>query len=340
MKTSTALKLLAAIILMIAVILGTKKGGLTRAASEKTDFAMGTVVNVKIYGIGNTDEQAAKAIRSIKRLDQTISWRKDSDLAKLNSSYEVGKKNEIDKDLYEAISKAYEICKASDGALDITIRPLANLWNIEEASNEDFKVPTEDEIKEALQDVGYDNIIIEEDGVIIKKEGMIIDLGSVGKGYALDIVKKQLDRDKVGGANVSVGGSILVYGRKPTKENWRVGIRNPKGTVDDYIGFISIEPNKTTFISTSGDYEKYIEKDGKKYHHILNPKTGVCAESEYASVSIICDNGLVSDGLSTACFILGYEKSLPLLEKYNASAIFIDKNNEVKIVGDVKFFSK
>lgn len=341
-KKGFLIKLVAVVLFCAFSVIAYKQGRINNNKPTKTDFAMGTAVSIRIYDIKGVQESADTASRTIRRLDNTISWRfQNGELATINNNYEVGGKNELSEELYEAINKAYEICKDSDGALDITVRPLANLWNIENASSEDFEVPSKEDIEKAMDQVDYSCLEFTEDGkLIINKEGVVIDLGAVGKGYALDVIKKRLERDKVGGANISVGGSIMVYGTKANKKDWKIGIRNPKGNVNDYIGYISIKPNVTTFISTSGDYEKFIEKDGVIYHHILDPHTGEPAKSDYASVTIICDNGLVSDGLSTACFILGYDRSLPLLEKYNASAVFVDKNNEVKIVGDVNYTDK
>ena len=112
-----------------------------------------------------------------------------------------------------------------------------------------------------------------------------------------------------------------------------VGIRNPRGEANDYMGILSL---KDCCISTSGDYEKVLTVNGKKYHHILNPKTGYPAESGLMSVTIVCDSGLLSDALSTACFVMGYEKSLPLLKEFDAEAVFITHDNYVFVTNGLK----
>ncbi|MBQ9279072.1 MAG: FAD:protein FMN transferase, partial [Lachnospiraceae bacterium] len=188
-----------------------------------------------------------------------------------------------------------------------------------------------------------DEVMYEHDNyVVFDKEGMMLDLGATGKGYALDVAYEMLTEHNISGAMVSVGGSILIYGTKDSykKEDntWKVGIRDPKGSQEDLIGYLEYpcEEGFSRYISTSGSYEKYIEKDGVRYHHIYDSKTGYPASSGLASVTVVCDNGLKSDGLSTACFVLGYEKSKELLRHYNAEAVFIDEDNNVTVTDGLK----
>ena len=300
-------------------------------------FAMGTSVSVSLYGADK--DLAAQIEQEIKKLDtDVISWRQDtSELAKLNHAYHTGEAYKVSDQLYTAIVQSLNICRDSKGALDITIRPLANVWNIENASSEDFQVPTDKEIQAALKQVGYESISCGDARTVsIDTAGRILDLGAVGKGFALDIVEEILKKEAVTGATISVGGSILAYGSKPDGSCFRVGIRDPEKDAEEYIGYLELEPDSNLCISTSGDYEKYIEKDGIRYHHILDRSTGYPAESGLSSVTVVCENGLYSDALSTACYVLGYEKSLPLLEKYHAEAVFIDKNNRVTVTDGLK----
>ena len=127
-----------------------------------------------------------------------------------------------------------------------------------------------------------------------------------------------------------------MYGAKKDGSSFRVGIRDPQGDAEDMTGYLEFASNSNTCVSSSGDYEKFIEKDGTRYHHILNRTTGYPAESGLASVTVVCQNGLYSDALSTACYVLGYEKSLPLLQKYKAEAVFIDKENQVTVTDGLK----
>ena len=316
---------------------GISKGDSLADGQTTYSFAMGTSVSVSLYGAQDTEY--AKLEQAIKELDeQEISWRQEgSALYKLNHTYTAGKATEVSDTLYLALTQAKNICRDSGGALDITIRPLANLWNIESATEEDFRVPTDTEIAETLTKTGYEAVTIDASKeVTIDRPDMVLDLGAVGKGFALDIAEQILKEDSVSGGTISVGGSVLVYGAKQDGSAFRVGIRNPQGDAEDMIGYLEFASDSNTCVSTSGDYEKYIEKDGTRYHHILDRKTGYPAESGLSSVTVVCQNGLYSDALSTACYVLGYEKSLPLLQKYKAEAVFIDKENQVTVTDGLR----
>ena len=293
--------------------------------SEKSSIAMGTILTQKVYG-----DFAAKDIENIKAvvdgLDDTISWRKDSsDIAKLNSGATI-------KSAYlrELVSQCSEVSALSGGVFDITVGGVSQLWSIGE---ENERIPADEEIKADLQNVGYGKIRFGEDTLSLS-EGVKLDLGAVGKGAACDMVKAYLDMSDAEGAIVSVGGSILAWGNyNKAGDKWQIAVAHPRNE-GEYLGVLSIDEG---FVSTSGDYERYFEKDGKRYHHILDATTGYPAETDTISVTVICDSGMLADALSTACFILGEEKSEPILEKYGASAIFVDKDLDISIVGEVDF---
>ena len=312
------------------------------------DFAMGTSVQVTVYGNQDKDFKPEEIVKEIKNLDEKIiSWRsEESELYKLNHEHVVGEPYYISHELMKPLMDSAVLSHDSFGALDLTIRPLASLWNIEDATADTFKVPTDKEIKEALKNVGYKDVDIvmfeHDDYVTFNKTDMMLDLGSTGKGYALDVVYNTLEEHNVKGAMISVGGSILIYGEKTgggtENETWKVGIRDPKGGQDDMLGYLEYpcEEGFSKYISTSGSYEKYIDKDGVRYHHIFDGSTGYPSSSGLSGVTVVCDNGLKSDGLSTACFVLGYEKSKDLLRYYNAEAVFIDEDNNVIVTDGLK----
>ena len=325
-------------------------------------FAMGTSISVSVYSEDKSvDENSLKEkiVEDIKRLDQQVlSWRSTtSELGEVNNNT-VGS-TQISEELYVVLKQSLQICKDSEGALDITIRPLAALWNIEGDNQGEFVPPTKEEIDEVLKLVDYEAITLLSERystssaldeakpqsnentnyyVTCASEGIIVDLGATGKGYALDKAKAVLEDSKVEGALVTVGGSILVYGEKADKSSFKVGVRDPLKPNDTnaMIGYLEFAPGTITCVSTSGGYEKFKTYEGKDYHHILDSKTGYPSDSGLLSVTVVCDNGLASDGLSTACFVLGYEKSLPLLEKYDAEAIFMDSNGDIIVTDGLK----
>ena len=213
---------------------------------------------------------------------------------------------------------------------DITVGGVSQLWSIGE---EDERIPADEEIKAELLNVGYGKIRFGENSLSLS-EGVKLDLGAVGKGAACDMVKAYLDMSDAEGAIVSVGGSILAWGDyNKAGDKWQIAVAHPRNE-GEYLGILSVDEG---FVSTSGDYERYFEKDGRRYHHILDATTGYPAETDIISVTVVCDSGMLADALSTACFILGKDKSEPILEKYGASAIFVDKDLDISIVGEVDF---
>lgn len=338
---------------------------------SKTDFVMSTVLSEKIYGTKDVTQDIKEELDKIEK-DQ-LSWREDhSVVSKINADAQKGIKTKLDSDMTSWVEDSLELAKRSNGAFDPTIGRLTRLWNIE---GDNPKVPSKQEIKNTLEDTGYTKIHLEKvesqntantkknvdkdikDNTAKNKETSedtsqntntnesvssiyigdkcTLDLGAVGKGIACDVVQDYLKKQKeVGGAVIAVGGSILLYGSKADGSDWNVAVQNPRGQDGEAMGVLSL--SGTTNVSTSGDYEKYFMQDGKRYHHILDPSTGYPADSGLISVTIVSDSGLLSDGLSTACFILGKEKGQKLLETYGAEGIFIDQNKKVTVTKGLK----
>lgn len=243
----------------------------------------------------------------------------------LFSSSANGKINDPEKKMGDILSKCEELRKSSGGAFDPLLGRLSDLWGFG-TGNE--RVPDKDEINSALNGTGS-AIEINESGIKIPS-GTVLDLGSVGKGIACDEVRGVLENSRIKRAVVSVGGSILLYGEG---EKFTVGIRDPFSESSTESFAVLTLP--ATCVSTSGSYERYFDRDGVRYHHILDPKTGYPAESGLVSVTVVCSDGFMSDALSTACFVLGYEKSLPLLEKYGAQAVFVFNDRSVRVTGSL-----
>lgn len=293
--------------------------------SEKNSVAMGTIVSQKLYGEGSA-KHIDKINLLINSLDDEISWREQSSkVSEINSG-----KTVKSKQIANIIDKCLQVTNDCGGAFDVTIGGVTRLWNIGEDSQ---RVPKKEEIDAQIKNVGSGKISLNGDSVAIKS-GTYLDLGAVGKGAACDNVMTYLKASDIKGAVVSVGGSIVAYGSYNKKgDKWRIAVKHPRNE-NEYLGIISLDEG---FVSTSGDYERYFEQDGKRYHHIIDATLGYPAESGVISVTVVCDSGILSDALSTACFILGEEKSKTLLEKYNASAIFVDSELNVSVVGDIDF---
>ncbi len=317
------------------------------------DFVMGTAMTQTLYPTAKGDAENLAALAEelageVEQLDSdVISWRNESsELAGLNQNYKAGQHYRVSDTLYQITEKSLDICESTGGALDITLRPLANVWGIEDYNQEtdgEFQVPTEEKLQQAAENIGYEAVSTGTEGeeapwIQIEREDRMLDFGATGKGYALDKIYERLqDREELGGCVIAVGGSILVSGTKTDGTDFKVGIRNPWGSENDVMGYIQIPAGTEKIcISTSGNYEKYVMADGRRYHHILDRTTLAPAESGIVSVTVYCEDGLYSDGLSTACFVLGYEASRPILEQYHAEAIFIDEDNQVYVTDGLK----
>ena len=291
---------------------------------EKNSYAMGTIVSQKVYG-----DFGAKHIEKgnllINALEDTISRNvSSSQISELN-------KNGVltHKDTAGLISECVKLSELTEGAFDVTVGKVVDLWDF---GGDNEGIPEKKELEKALKDVSL--IEIKGDTVKLGK-GAEVDLGAVGKGLACDsVISLYKATDGVKGAIVSVGGSIGCFGASNKKgDSWRIAIRHPRSE-NEFLGVLKL---KEGFVSTSGDYEKYFMHDGERYHHILDARTGYPASSGLISVTVICDSGFMSDALSTACFILGEEKSRELLLKYNASAIFVDEEMNITTVGEADF---
>ncbi len=293
--------------------------------SEKNSVAMGTIVSQKVYG-DYSAKHIEKITALINGLDSVISWREDDSLvARLNKG-ETAQSREV----AAIIKKCGEISSLSGGVFDITVGGVVKLWNIGEETE---RVPESYEIEAELKDVDYTKINIDGDSTTLG-ENIEIDLGAVGKGAACDNVMTYLKASDVKGAVVSVGGSIVAYGDYNKRgDKWKIAVKHPRSD-SGYLGIISLDEG---FVSTSGDYERYFEKDGKRYHHIIDATTGYPSDSGLISVTVVCGSGILSDALSTVCFILGEDKSEAILERYGASAIFVDSDMNISIVGDIDF---
>lgn len=302
----------------------------------QSDIAMGTLVSANIYTTGSEEEGteiAAEIFSKLKEIETSyISWREsESEIAAVNNSAGNTEGVEITGKMEEFLTQTLEIAQKSNGALDPTIGELSRLWDID---GENPKVPTQEEIDALLRKNGYQNVTCNNQ-IVQLQENTSIDLGAVGKGIGCDESYLLLKQQKnVTGAVISVGGSILTYGSKEDGSPWGVAITDPMYSGENYMGVLSLEGEN--YVSTSGDYEKYFEQDGVRYHHILNPKTGYPAESGLVSVTVVTQNGLLSDGLSTACFVLGLTDGMKLIETYQAEAVFIDENQNVYVSEGLK----
>jgi len=293
---------------------------------------MGTIIQLKVYG-GNAEKATEEALKRISDIENKMSVNiKTSEITKLNAKAGISGEK-LSADTYSVIEKAVQYSKLTEGALDVTIEPIVKLWGI---GTDKERVPSKDEINEKLKLVNYQDIILDKKNSMIKlkRTNQAIDLGAVAKGYTADELKKVLENNKISSAIINLGGNIYALGNKPDGTSWNIGIQNPLNTRGQYLGTVNITDKS---VVTSGNYERYFIKDGKRYHHIFDPKTGYPSEKGLISTTIVSDKSIDGDALSTSTYVLGLEKAFKLIESMKGvDAIFITSDKKVYVTNGLK----
>lgn len=300
-------------------------------------MCMDTVCSVNLYEDG-TEKLYNEIFQRLDNLEAQFSVTiPESNVSKLNSGAGTGPV-QISEDVTNILEISSAVSKISGGAFDITTDPVIQLWGI---NTERARVPARSEIDEALEKVGYKRMFFADDGVrwAILENGMSINFGAVAKGYAADAVAAILDEHKVRKAILDLGGNIYCYGKKEDGKLWTVGIKNPENPTGTPL--LKISSDEVSVV-TSGIYERYFEKDGKKYHHIFDPKTGCPVENDLSSVTVVCKLSTAADALSTACFVLGKDVALECLPEFEKlfrteiGLVFISKEGKVSATDNLK----
>ncbi len=296
-----------------------------KSPPSRTEFALGTVCTVNLYGKGSVKDYDA-AFSRLREIEATMSASLEtSDIGRINAA--AGKEAVKAKpDTVKVLSFALETARASSGAFDPTVGPVVRLWGI---GTDDERVPATAEIENALVLVNHERVALDAVSglVYLEDAGMRLDLGAIAKGFAADEVAGILRERGISRAIIDLGGNILCMGTKAPGVPWSIGIRNPEISHGEPV--LSIQASDCSVV-TSGVYERYFEKDGKRYHHIIDPKTGRPSDGEVLSVTIIARESMTADALSTAAFVLGRKRGLALVATYpGAEAIFIDRDKRV-----------
>ncbi|MCR5425936.1 MAG: FAD:protein FMN transferase [Lachnospiraceae bacterium] len=314
-----------------------------------TDLLMGTVLSMKVES-GDGDPWKTLYAMGQDLETRELSWRiEGSEVWRINAAAGDPEGLELSPEMEEILTRCLAVSEESGGAFDITLGALTQLWDLDRAALEMqeagsgaestepvYTPPSDEEVRAALARCGYEKVRIEEHRIYLP-EGMRIDLGAVGKGIFLGHAADALQEAPISGT-ISAGGSILTLGNKnrsEPSEPWNIGIVDPADP-SQLAGAIPVPGG--SFVSTSGDYERYVEADGVRYHHLLDPHTGYPvgvkrpvsggAEINYA-VTIVCTDGLLSDALSTACFVIandperGPQQARELAERFGAQMYLV-----------------
>ena len=286
---------------------------------QGTFFAMDTVMDFTIYGESGLIDQSESLIASLESLVSVTD--EHSDIYAIDHTGS----GSLSGNAAELMEQALELCRRTGGALDISVYPIVRAWGFTTGS---YQVPDEETIQSLLPLVDYTQIQYDAaTGVVTLPEGMEIDLGSVAKGYAGQLAAQMLREHGVQSALLNLGGNVQTVGAKPDGSPWQIGIKDPQG--EDAMMVLSVEDQA---VVTSGGYERYFEQDGQTYWHIMDPSTGHPADSGLISVTIVGDEGVVCDGLSTALFVMGLEKAADLwAQSGDFEAVFVTASGEVYI---------
>ena len=292
-----------------------------------TGFQLNTVITITIYDsqdeslLSQALELCADYERIFSRTDE------NSELYQLNhrtlpQTEEGG--YAVSDELAELISIGLEYSRLSEGAFDITVEPVSSLWDF---TSGEAVLPDEQELSNALALVDYRQVFLADNSLSFGMEGMQLDLGAIAKGYIADRLKDYLEDQGVESAIIDLGGNILCIGERPGGEPFRIGIQRPFADRSETAAIVEIDDKS---VVSSGIYERYFEKEGTLYHHILNPDTGYPYENGLISVTIISDDSVDGDGLSTSCFALGLEKGMELIDSLpDVYAVFITEDGEL-----------
>jgi FAD:protein FMN transferase len=279
---------------------------------------MGTVVDVTVNG-NDAKGLGERIFSELGRLEDLTSFHKDSELAKINRSAGNGPVA-ANTELLGIIAQALKAAKQTDGAFDPTIGAITRLWGF--SGDSEPKLPAEDEIAAAIKKVDYTKVIIDEKAgtIDLPEKGMALDLGGIGKGYALSRVYRISADKNVKSALINMGGDVLAMGEKEPDRPWIIGVVDPR----DRSNLVAKISAKDRMVFTSGDYERYFEANGKRYHHILNPKTGYPAEG-IRSVTLVGPVSALIQPFGSAIFVKGVDAGLKFVETLeNISVLVID----------------
>ncbi|MCI5535434.1 MAG: FAD:protein FMN transferase [Clostridiales bacterium] len=325
-----------AAVLLTAVIIIPQTGCGGKEPVSGSEFCLDTSCEITIYDMeGMSEDKAAgiidQAFAEIREYENMLSRTVEgSDVYRINHAD--GKSTEVSAETLDVIHTGLLMAELSGGKFDITVGALTDLWKF---TSDNPSVPEDQEIRKALETVGYENITMKGNEVGLSDSETRIDLGGVAKGYIADKTGEYMEAQGVTKAIINLGGNITAIGEKEEDTPWTIGIERPYSDRSEIVGSIKVS-DKT--VVTSGIYERQFVEDGVRYHHVLDPQTGYPAETDLEAVTItaVKGNSGFCDSLSTACLILGKEKAhrlvLKLQDEYpqmEIEAAFIDKNDNI-----------
>lgn len=290
---------------------------------------MGSQFDLTVFDKDSLSAEKAidKAILEITRIENLISeWRPETQVSEVNRNAGI-KAVKVDKELIDLTKTARRFSELTDGAFDISIAAMDKIWKFDGTME---TLPDSEVIRSSIRNIGYKNIEIDtlNSTIFLKHKGMKIGFGSIGKGYAADRARTILKQDGVMGGIINASGDMSIWGTQANGEAWAIGVNNPFRP--EKVAAV-IQKREEISITTSGNYEKFVEIDGKRYSHIINPKTGM-PSSGLTSVTVIGPDATTANGFSTSLMVLGKKKARKLMKQFpNYSYVLItDKGNIIR----------
>ena len=288
---------------------------------------MGTTYHIKVVANERMPDAQLLQARIDLLLDKVnnemSTYRPNSELSQFNA-LEPGQPIQVSDDTIKVIQEGIRLNKTTDGALDITLGPLVNLWGFG-PDKRPTKIPTQATIDATMARTGIDGIEIDGNQLLKSKPSLYVDLSSIAKGFGVDKVAEMLEDYQPQGYLVEIGGEVRAKGTKPGNLPWRIAVEKP--TEQDREVQQVIEPGNIA-MATSGDYRIYYEEDGERFTHIIDPRTGYPVKHRLASVTVLNKQCMTADGYATAMMVLGTEKSLALAEKEHLAVMLIEKQDD------------
>jgi len=309
------------VILIVMIVMSMINNQPTKQVS-KTYFYLGTVIDITVYG--TDDDQILKEISDLILKYENMLSRNilSSDISKLNQS---NGPMTVSEETYMLIKEAIRYSELTDGYFDITVNPIVELWGI---GTEEAKVPIDAEIKHVLEAVNFKNIVLLENNQVELLNDATIDLGGIAKGFIADEIATLLDKNQFGKALINLGGNVFALGSSTEDVPWNIGIRHPLNNQSGVLLKIALD-NKS--VVTSGIYERFLELDGAIYHHIFDPFTGHPMDNELLSLTVISDESIDGDALSTGLFNMGLDKAFQKASELSVDLIVVTKDNTIYI---------
>jgi thiamine biosynthesis lipoprotein len=316
------------LILFILVIISCSDKKETLISGE----TMGTTYHIKVVtGIfDNISNLKDKIDQRLEQINQSMSsWIKDSEISRFNDLKKVGEKIEVSDDFVQVMIVAEDLYRLTAGAWDGTVNPLVNLWGFGPTGTTNT-IPPPEVITRLVSNLGFNHIQIIENRYLAKKKGSIsLDLASIAKGYAVDKIAELIEQKGIKNFLVEIGGEIYAAGTRMDGQSWKIGINTPRPDAPHDQVYKAITLKNKAF-ATSGDYRNFFEINGKRYSHIIDPRTGYPVDNGVVSVSVIADTCTFADGFATALMVMGPEKGLALVNRLDRveSLIIVRKTDE------------